>query len=65
VKPTQHVRRPCSTPTRCAPKASKPLDSWRKGATDASGGPIGAAHFLCESAPEAAAEALIAFFSAP
>lgn len=48
-----------------APAASTPLDTWRKRATEVSGGPIDAGHFLCEEAPEATAAALLHFFAAP
>lgn len=48
-----------------APAASTPLDAWRKRATEVSGGPIDAGHFLCEEAPQATASALLGFFSSP
>jgi haloacetate dehalogenase len=48
-----------------ASAASTPLDTWRKRATDVSGAPIDAGHFLCEEAPEATAAALLHFFSTP
>jgi haloacetate dehalogenase len=48
-----------------APAASTPLDTWRKRATEVTGGPIDAGHFLCEEAPAATAQALADFFTAP
>ena len=47
-----------------ASAAATPLDTWRKWATNVSGAPIDAGHFLTEENPEATAKALQAFFTA-
>ncbi|MEW6642575.1 MAG: alpha/beta hydrolase [Pseudomonadota bacterium] len=43
--------------------AGTPLDVWRAWATNVSGSPIDAGHFLCEEKPDATASALLTFFS--
>jgi haloacetate dehalogenase len=49
--------------TGIAASAATPLDTWRRWATNVSGAPIDAGHFLCEENPQATAAALLAFFS--
>ena len=46
-----------------AARASTPLDTWRLRASDVSGAPIDAGHFLPEENPDATADALLAFFT--
>jgi haloacetate dehalogenase len=46
-----------------AARASTPLDTWRLRASDVSGAPIDAGHFLPEENPGATADALLAFFT--
>ena len=46
-----------------AASASTPLDTWRRRATEVSGGPLDSGHFLCEEDPVATAAALLRFFS--
>src|SRR3954452_18639753 len=41
-----------------------PLATWREWAVDVQGFPIDSGHYLAEEAPQATAEALIAFFRA-
>jgi haloacetate dehalogenase len=41
-----------------------PLATWREWALDVQGFPIDSGHYLAEEAPQATAEALIAFFRA-
>ena len=47
-----------------ASAASTPLDTWRKRASEVTGGPIAAGHFLCEEAPDETADAMLNFFCA-
>lgn len=44
--------------------AATPLDTWRRWATNVTGGPIESGHFLCEENPDATADALLKFFAA-
>ena len=44
--------------------AATPLDTWRRWATNVTGGPIESGHFLCEENPDATAEALLRFIVA-
>jgi haloacetate dehalogenase len=46
-----------------AARASTPLDTWRLRASEVSGAPIDAGHFLPEENPGATADALLAFFT--
>ena len=46
-----------------AASATTPLDTWRKRATEVSGGPIDSGHFPCEEDPNATAAALLTFLS--
>lgn len=46
-------------------KANSPLASWRKWADDVSGLAIDCGHFIVEEEPQQAAQAMLAFFSAP
>jgi haloacetate dehalogenase len=45
------------------PRDLSPLDVWREWATDVRGIAIDCGHFLCEEAPDAAAAALLEFFT--
>jgi haloacetate dehalogenase len=47
-----------------AASASTPLETWRKRATDVTGGAIDSGHFLCEENPLATTAALLPFFLA-
>jgi haloacetate dehalogenase len=47
-----------------AASASTPLETWRKRATDVTGGAIDSGHFLCEENPLATTGALLPFFLA-
>lgn len=44
--------------------AATPLDTWRRWASNVTGGPIESGHFLCEENPDATADALLKFFVA-
>ena len=45
-----------------ASAAATPLDTWKKWATNVSGAPVDAGHFLTEENPDATAKALQEFF---